>query len=61
MTDEQLYPNLQGQKDPAQLTLQGVEGSQINYMMDNLKRLQEKQTHYTKIKNTSGHMHIQQY
>ena len=48
---EQLYPNLQGQKDPAQLTLQSATDSQLNYMMDNQKRLQEKQTHYTKVKN----------
>ena len=36
---EQLYPNLQGLKDPAQLTLQSTTDSQLNYMMDKQKAL----------------------
>ena len=62
MTDEQLYPNLQGQKDPAQLTLQGQKDpaqltlqstadGRLNYMTDNLKRLREKHAHYKRVKD----------
>ena len=43
---EQIYPKLQ---NPGDLRSQGAEG-QVNYMMDILKRLREKQTHYKKIK-----------
>ena len=37
---EQLYP-----------TLQSTEGSQVNYMLDNIKRLREKHAHYKKVKD----------
>ena len=56
---EQLYPNLQGLKDPAQLTLQSTADSQLNYMMDKHKALKEKNYCVTPRLKITGLLRIQ--